>query len=79
MTPPRAVWRFADWVLSPDTSGSGPIYAAECTTCGDASEGAEGTEAPEIWSLQHAGRTGHTGFRNIVISFSRASLVEGPR
>ncbi|WP_406342819.1 hypothetical protein [Streptomyces sp. NBC_00648] len=66
-------------MLSSDASGSGPIYVAECTTCGDASEGAEDTEAPEIWSLQHAGRTEHTGFRNIDTSFSRASLVEGPR
>ncbi|MBD0745375.1 hypothetical protein BG418_27445 [Streptomyces sp. CBMA152] len=74
----RAVWRYADWVLRPDSSGSGPIYAAECTTCGDASDGAEDTAAPEIWSLRHAGRTGHTGFRNIITSFSRASLVEGP-
>lgn len=75
----RGVWRFADWVLRADASGSGPIYVAECTTCGDGSVAAEETEGPEIWSLQHAGRTGHTGFRNIDISFSRASLVEGPR
>ncbi|MGP3924654.1 DUF7848 domain-containing protein [Streptomyces sp. 8N616] len=76
---PRAVWRYADWVLTADTSGSGPIYVAECTTCGDASEASEETEGPEVWSLKHAGRTGHTGFRNIITSFSRASLAEGRR
>lgn len=75
----REVWRFVNWVLSADTSGSGPIYVAECTTCGDGSEPADGTERPEIWCINHAGRTSHTGFRNIITSFSRASLVEGPR
>lgn len=74
----RAVWRYAEWTLSPDTSrGSGPVYEAECTTCWEASDASETTEEPELWSLKHAGRTGHTGFRNLITSFSQASLAEG--
>lgn len=72
------VFRFADWSLSPDTSGSGPIFVSECTTCGLASESADEPEGPEIWCLKHAGLTGHTGYRNIITCFSRAALLEGP-
>lgn len=72
----RAVWRYAEWTLSPDTSRGGPVYEAECVTCWEASDPSDGTEAPEIWSLKHAGRTGHTEFRNLSSSFSRASMAE---
>lgn len=38
------VTRFADWTLSLDLSGSGPIFEAECTSCGDSSGGADEKE-----------------------------------
>ncbi|WP_442806716.1 DUF7848 domain-containing protein [Streptomyces sp. NBC_01750] len=72
----RTGWRFVNWVLQLDTSGSGPIYETECTTCGESSEAADDKEAPELWCLQHAGRSGHTGFRALTTSFFRATQVE---
>lgn len=72
----RTVWRFVDWVLQLDTSGSGPIFEAECTTCGDASDAADSKEAPEVWCLRHAGRCGHTGFRAVTTTFFRATQAE---
>lgn len=39
-----SVWRFADWALTVDTSGSGPIYVQECMSCGDNSGAADESE-----------------------------------
>lgn len=72
----RSVWRFADWVLQVDASGSGPIFEAECTTCGESSGAADSKDEPEVWSLRHAGRFGHTGFRAMTTSFFRATRAE---
>ncbi|WP_055470997.1 DUF7848 domain-containing protein [Streptomyces pathocidini] len=72
---PKAVIRYADWSLSVDESGSGPIYETECTTCGRQSGAAESKDEPEDWCLRHAGLTGHTGFRATTTSFFRAALV----
>lgn len=72
---PRAVMRFADWMLSTDRQGSGPVYEAECTTCGESSDAAESRDQPELWCLRHAGALGHTGFRGITTAFFRAALV----
>ncbi|MGP3924515.1 DUF7848 domain-containing protein [Streptomyces sp. 8N616] len=71
----RSVIRFADWSLSADLSGSGPIFESECTTCGESSGAADKKEGPETWCLRHAGSTGHTGFRGITTSFFRAQMV----
>ncbi|MFD9488127.1 hypothetical protein ACFWBX_30010 [Streptomyces sp. NPDC059991] len=76
MTTPRAIWRFADWALQLDTSGSGPIFESQCTTCNDSSEASDGKEVPEVWCLRHAGATGHTGFRAVTTSYFRAKLLE---
>ncbi|TDC19981.1 hypothetical protein E1265_22890 [Streptomyces sp. 8K308] len=71
------VSRFVDWLLSLDPYGGPPIYAAECTTCDEASSGAESREDPEVWCLRHAARTGHTGFRSTVTTFLRATPRSG--
>ena len=71
----RAVTRFADWALSTDKQGSGPVYEAECTTCGESSDASESKGEPEMWCLRHAGALGHTGFRGVTTAFFRASLV----
>ncbi|MFC4888371.1 hypothetical protein ACFPK5_24845 [Streptomyces beijiangensis] len=63
----------ADWSLGVDLSGSGPIFEAECTTCAESSGAKDGTSSPEEWCLQHAGRTGHTGYRGMITSFFRAT------
>lgn len=72
---PCAVMRFADWMLSTDKQGSGPVYEAECTTCGESSDAAENKDEPELWCLRHAGALGHTGFRGITTAFFRAAQV----
>ncbi|GGW55053.1 hypothetical protein GCM10010381_45620 [Streptomyces xantholiticus] len=72
---PHAVMRFADWTLSTDKQGSGPVYEAECTTCGESSDATESKDEPELWCLRHAGALGHTGFRGITTAFFRAALL----
>jgi hypothetical protein len=72
---PHAVMRFADWTLTTDKQGSGPVYEAECTTCGESSDAAENKDEPELWCMRHAGALGHTGFRGITTAFFRATLV----
>lgn len=74
---PRSVMRYADWMLSTDRQGSGPVYEAECTTCGESSEAAETKDEPELWCLRHAGVSGHTGYRGITTAFFRATLFGG--
>ncbi|WP_443043887.1 DUF7848 domain-containing protein [Streptomyces sp. NBC_00322] len=75
-TKARAVMRFADWTLSADKEGSGPIFIAECTTCDESSDAAENKADPEVWCLRHAGALGHTGFRGITTAYFRATPVE---
>ncbi|MDQ0941780.1 hypothetical protein [Streptomyces sp. V1I1] len=72
---PQAVMRFADWTLTTDKQGSGPVYEAECMTCSESSDAAENKDEPELWCLRHAGALGHTGFRGITTAFFRAALV----
>lgn len=74
---PRSVTRHADWLLITDRQGSGPVYEAECTTCGESSDAAETKDEPELWCLRHSGASGHTGYRGITTAFFRATLFGG--
>ncbi|KOT98689.1 hypothetical protein ADK70_06525 [Streptomyces rimosus subsp. pseudoverticillatus] len=54
----KAIYRFVDWVLQLDTSGSPPIFEMKCMGC-DAVSGAFEDPAPaQNWALKHAGREG---------------------
>ncbi len=72
----RSVFRFVNWVLLLDTSGSPPIFELECTSCGTSSEAAGAPAEPQEWALKHASRTGHTMFRAVHTSFFRATRTE---
>lgn len=75
----KTVWRFADWVLKLDTSGTGPIFEMECVSCDATSGAADTPDGPQNWALSHAGRTGHVVFRALHTSFFRASMTEDAR
>lgn len=67
-------------ILGPDTEpgASPPIYELECTGCLDTSGASEMAVDPQTWALDHASRTGHTGFRGVVTSFFRAQPAGVP-
>lgn len=76
----RSIIRAAEWTLGPDTEpgASGPVYEAECTTCGDASEAGHEQSTPEIWALKHTGsHPSHRSFRAITTSFWRVTPAPG--
>lgn len=60
------------WLLFCDRAGSGPIHESECTSCLEGSGPADDEAAPAMWSLRHARRTGHTGYRRVITHFQRA-------
>lgn len=63
----------SDWLLSSDRSGSGPVVEMECTSCMESSGPTDDGTDPCAWSLRHASRSGHTGFRRVVTDFHRAA------
>ncbi len=74
----RAVYRFVTWRLGLDPSANGPTYLTRCEACAAESRPAETRDETEMWSLRHAGLTGHTAFLNNMTYFSRATPVEAP-
>ena len=75
----RSLIRAEPWTIGPDRTpgASGPIRRTECTTCHDESPPSDGQKAPDLWALEHAGLSGHTGFREIVTAFLRAVPARG--
>ncbi|WP_251021383.1 hypothetical protein [Streptomyces sp. ISL-98] len=76
---PRSIIKKATWTLGADHSqgASPPIREIECTTCQDRSEASTDQLGPDSWALHHAGLTGHTGYREIVTAFLRATPGPG--
>lgn len=65
--------------MSPETAPEAPpvIFEMQCTTCGDASQAAEDFEDARTWAFTHLGRhPSHTGFREVVHRFWRATLKD---
>ncbi|RFU86077.1 hypothetical protein DY218_14340 [Streptomyces triticagri] len=75
----RTVVRAARWTIGPDRTpgASTPVREIECTTCLNRSDPSDEQGGPDLWALGHAARTGHTGFREIVTAFLRASTTRG--
>lgn len=74
----HTVIRFADWAIGPERAPGAPpvLHAMECTTCGAASEVTEEFEEARNWAFRHVGRNlSHTGYREIVHRFWRATLA----
>ena len=75
----HTIIRHADWLMSPETASEAPsvIFEMQCTTCGDASQAEEDFEAARTWAFTHVGRNpSHTGFREVVHRFWRATLKD---
>lgn len=72
----RSVIKLATWTLGADASEgvSPPIREIECTTCMERSEPDTSQLGPDSWALRHAGLSGHSGYREIVTAFLRATL-----
>lgn len=75
----RSVIKFADWTISPDREegASPPVRETECTTCGWRSQASVRQLDTDTQALAHAGRTSHTGFREITTAFLRVVPAEG--
>ncbi|MBX9398715.1 hypothetical protein K4749_35320 [Streptomyces sp. TRM72054] len=78
----RAIIKAAEWTLGPETAEGapkGPMYEAECTSCGESSGAKEGESLPaEVWTLKHTGsHPTHRTYRAIITSFWRVSPAEG--
>ncbi|GAA2934333.1 hypothetical protein GCM10020221_32560 [Streptomyces thioluteus] len=72
------VIRFADWAITPETASEAPaiVHELECTTCGAISGADEDFETARDWAFRHVRRTpSHTGYREIIHRFWRATLV----
>jgi hypothetical protein len=70
----KALYRFVPHRLTADPQNDAVIFVAECTTCEEQSPPAAADREPvELWALAHTGRTGHTGYREIITRFWRAA------
>jgi hypothetical protein len=78
----HTIIRAAEWTLGTETAEGAPrapLYEAQCTTCGDASDATEGSQiGPELWALKHTGRNPeHRTFRAVITSFWRVDPAPG--
>ncbi|MFD9561550.1 hypothetical protein [Streptomyces sp. NPDC059994] len=78
---PRSVIRAAEWTLGPDRGDDTPPITIQlrCTSCHDPSPEMPVLErgAAEQWALEHAGISGHTGFRETAVAHLLAIPAEG--
>ncbi|MEV5680918.1 hypothetical protein [Streptomyces sp. NPDC052179] len=70
---PKSALYKTGWVVCADASGPPAAFAAECTLCGESCEPTPSMSAQPEWCVDHAARTGHTGFRRIVTDLVRVS------
>ncbi|WP_415949965.1 hypothetical protein [Streptomyces sp. KLOTTS4A1] len=77
------VLRHPSWTIAADRTrgASAPLRHVECTTCGDESPTVAVTEqaATDSWAVRHAGAVGHTGFREVVTAYLRATAAPGKK
>ncbi|MDF3291150.1 DUF7848 domain-containing protein [Streptomyces silvisoli] len=74
----HTVIRRADWMIGPETAPEAPriVFEMECMRCDEASQASEEFEDVRDWAFQHVGRNpSHTGFREIIHRFWRATLL----
>jgi hypothetical protein len=76
----RTVLRYAQWLISRDTSEGAPaepLHEMQCTTCSERSAASSDVAAAQDWALQHSGRyPSHTGYRETVTRFWRTRLTD---
>jgi hypothetical protein len=75
----RSVITAALWTIGPDREdgASPPIRQTECTTCGWQSPATIRQDVTDLAALEHAGRTNHTSYREIVTAFLRVVPARG--
>jgi len=75
----RAVITAALWTIGPDREegASPPIRQSECTTCGWQSVASTRQEVTDIAAMEHAGRTNHLSYREVVTAFLRVVPARG--
>ena len=74
----HTVIRYADWMIGPETAPEAPriVYEMQCLGCEEVSEASEEFEEVRTWAFRHVGRhPSHTGYREIVHRFWRATLL----
>ncbi|MFF8408961.1 DUF7848 domain-containing protein [Streptomyces omiyaensis] len=74
-----AVLGYMKWRIKPDPARQTPIRYVQCRNCEEKSP-IEGSQAEcDLWAMDHAGRTGHRGYREFAASDLIATPVRGPR
>ncbi|MFE3068543.1 hypothetical protein [Streptomyces sp. NPDC059247] len=66
--------RFTTWTIGADPDRPAPARYASCKECEAMSSVSTVLSEPDLWALEHAGRTGHRGFREVV----SADLIARP-
>jgi hypothetical protein len=76
----RAVFRFRNYTIMPDSSGL-PTYVAVCVSgaeeeCGDSSSERTGIAEVDRWIAEHVRDTGHVRFRRTYANYAVAEPGE---
>lgn len=70
----RAVYRYVNLTLSPETAPEAPgiLHSFLCMSCAEVGPCDEDFEAARDWTYQHSGRNpSHTGYQEIIHRFWR--------
>ncbi|MFB6829295.1 DUF7848 domain-containing protein [Streptomyces hydrogenans] len=67
------------WRIKPDPARQAPIRYVQCRNCEEKSPTAAAQAEGDLWAMNHAGRTGHRGYREFAASDLIATPVRGPR
>ncbi|AVI00246.1 hypothetical protein C5L38_34945 (plasmid) [Streptomyces sp. WAC00288] len=60
------VLRHVSWTIGPDPDRDPPAMCAACKDCGEKSSVTTDRKDSDMWALEHAGRTGHRRYDEIV-------------
>ncbi|MFE9525116.1 hypothetical protein [Streptomyces sp. NPDC006631] len=66
----KSLYRFVDYSIGLDPHAERDMEEMACTTCGDLS-GCLPFGETQDWAIQHAAKTGHTGFRQVTTNYHR--------
>ncbi|MFJ6104814.1 hypothetical protein ACIQHY_27890 [Streptomyces sp. NPDC092359] len=66
--------RFATWTIGADPDRPAPARYASCREGEQCSPVSTILSEPDLWALEHAGRTGHRAYREVV----SADLIARP-
>ncbi|MEU6168107.1 hypothetical protein [Streptomyces tanashiensis] len=73
------VLRHLLWRIKPDPDRQAPLRYVQCRDCEERSPIEASQAEGDLWSMDHAGKTSHTKYREFAASDLVAERVRGPR